>query len=131
MITSEIISFIRKKDHLHKKAKATNIPAHIEEHRIYRNLLAKLKQNAHEEYYRNKIAENGEDKAKTWRLINEIVNRNKKKKDPIKCLVDENGIEAESDEEKSNCLNDHFSTIAKNMASDFSDSTKALEYLND
>ena len=128
-INSEIKAFIRKKDYLHKKARTTKNPSHIEEHRIFRNLLSKLKQDAHDEYYRKKIAESGEDKAKTWRLINEIVNRNKGKKEPIKHLVDEEGVKTESDEDNSNCLNRHFSTIAKNMASEFSNNSDAIEYL--
>ena len=78
-ITNEIRAYIRKYNYLFRKSKRTNDPEHIEEHRVYRNLLAKLKQNAYEKYYREKIVKYGANKSKTWRIINEITGRKRKK----------------------------------------------------
>ena len=38
-----------------------------------------------------KIASYGVDKAKTWRLLNQIMNRRKQKKDKINFLIDGKG----------------------------------------
>ena len=74
-ITNEIKACIRKNDYLLNKSRRTKDPLHIEEHKVYRNLLATLKRRAYHEYYKEKIARNGADKAKTWRFINERVLR--------------------------------------------------------
>ena len=80
-------------------------------------LLAKLKQNAYEEYYREKIAEYGSNKAKTWRTINEIIKR-KKKGLPLTLIIDKDGKRLEKTIEIANGLNLHFSEIGKCMATE-------------
>ena len=91
----------------------------IEEHRVYRNVLAKLKKQEYNKYYKAKIAKYGEDKAKTWRLINEITNRKKKKGISIKYILDKSGNRVEKDAEIASCLNQHFSTVGKTMDNKF------------
>ena len=62
------------------------------------------------------MAKNGADKAKTWRLINEITKRKKKKGAAIKFLVDKEGNRIEKNFEIADCLNKHFSSVGKRMA---------------
>ena len=78
-----------------------------------------MKQNAYDEYCKQKIARYGEDKAKTWRLLNEIMNRKKKKREKINILVDCSGKRHERKLDIVNCLNDHFSSIGEKMAAKF------------
>ena len=115
-ITNEIKACIRKNDYLLNKSRRTRDPLHIEEHKVYRNLLATLKRRAYHEYYKEKIAKNGADKAKTWRFINEITKRKKKKGAAIKFLVDKEGNRIEKNIEIADCLNNHFSSVGKRMA---------------
>ncbi len=62
-ITSEIRACIRKNNYLFNKSRRTNDPCHIEEHRVYRNHLSVLKKKTYNQYYKDKIAQCGEDKA--------------------------------------------------------------------
>ncbi len=54
--------------------------------------------------------------AKTWRLINELIQKKKKKANTVTYLVDEEGTRIEKDDKKCDCYNQHFSTIGKKMA---------------
>ena len=78
-ITSEIRKYIKQKNKLYKKSEKSNDPQDITAYKNISNLLSKMKKKAYELYYREKIAKCGNDKAKTWRLINEITKRKKKK----------------------------------------------------
>ena len=80
------------------------------------NLLTHLKKKAEIMYYRNKAKLYGQDKSKTWQLVNEISNYKRKVKTNINCIIDKNGNEHTDPKSKANCLNDHFGNVGKNMA---------------
>ena len=134
-ITNEIKSCIRKCTYLLHKSRRTQDPAHLEEHREYRSVLSKLKRQEYNKYYKEKIAKYGEDKAKTWRLINEITNRKKKKNKSIDFLIDKHGNRIENKDQIASCLNRHFSTVGKTKAAEFERDTAGqlrdpIEYLS-
>ena len=113
-ITSGIKASIDKKDELYRQSKID--PSSVPKYKAHSNMLKKLKDKAEIEYDRQKIAEYGADKSKTWRYINEIMKRKRKSKTSIKMVKDKNGDEVTDRDEICNCMNEHFSTIGKNMA---------------
>ena len=74
------------------------------------------KRKAYENYYRDKLIKYGQDKTKTWRLINEISQRKRKEKKSIKSVVDKNGTKIHKKSKIVGCLNTHFSSVGKDMA---------------
>ena len=58
----------------------------------------------------------GQDKSKTWKLINEISQRKRKTSPGIKSLKDRDGNIIESPSKIANCLNGHFSSVGGLMA---------------
>ena len=120
-ITPGLKVSIAKKNKLFDIAKKTKDPQKFEEYKKFRNLLTRTKLIAEDSYYREKMIEYGQDKAKTWRLINEISKRKRKNTTSITCLKGKNGKTLHDKREISNCLNSHFSSIGKNMAKEIDD----------
>ena len=56
----------------------------LQKYKAHSNLLVKIKKKAELEYDKQKFAEYGHDKSKTWRYVNEIMNRKKKSQRSIK-----------------------------------------------
>ena len=135
-ITPAIKVSINTKNKLFKKSKRKKDPKYRNEYKVYRNILSRTKRRAFENYYRDKVVSFGNNRAKTWKLINEISKRKRKNKAPIKCIRGEKGKTFDSPSSISKHLNKHFSSVGKDMASDFDDIDPtqirdALEYLND
>ena len=85
------------------------------------NKLTHLKETAKNKYYRDKSELYGNDKSKTWQLVNEIANYKKKTKTNIKTMVDGNGNKLTNSIDIANCLNNHFATVGNKMAQKFDD----------
>ena len=134
-LTPAIQVSIIKKNRLHKIAKRKNASEKsIREYKTYRNLLTRTKANAYDNYYREKLALYGQDKAKTWRLINEITKRKRNNKTSVKNIIDKDGKKFDKPKDVANTLNAHFSTVGKTMAEEydkieFSDLRDPLEYV--
>ena len=118
-ITPAIKVSIRKKNKLFKLSKRKNSERITAEYKKYRNLLTGLKRRAYESYYRQKLAQCGQDKSKIWRLINEIAKRKRNVKKSIKNIIDKNGNKYHNIPEIAACLNTHFASVGKNMASEY------------
>ena len=71
-------------------------------------------------YYEEKSILYGQDKAKTWQLINEISNRKRKKGATIKSIKNKKGNILSDSTSISNCFNEHFAMVGKNMSKQFS-----------
>ena len=130
-ITKGLIASIDKKDDLYKLSKKD--PSAVQKHKAHSNLLAKLKNKAMLEYDRQKFADCGHDNSKTWRYVNEIMKRKKKKTSSIKVIRNKQGQDLREEKQIVNCLNEHFATIGKNMADNqvISEAAKhPLEYLS-
>ena len=75
-----------------------------------------LKEKAKNKYYRDKSELYGNDKSKTWQLVNEIANYKRKNKTNIKTIIDGKGNKLTDPINIANCLNNHFATVGKEMA---------------
>ena len=77
-ISEALKNSIRRKNELYELSKFKNSPELWLEYSQYRNLLTKLLRKAKDKYYIDKFILYGQDKAKTWQLVNEITNRKRK-----------------------------------------------------
>ena len=77
-----------------------------------------MKIEARLKYYQDKATEYGNDKAKMWLLINEISNRKRKQALSLKCITNKKGEKLSQPLNIANCLNEHFSSVGKDMAND-------------
>ena len=109
---------------------STGDPEDIKKYKNYLNIFTKTKKKARQNYYRNKADLYRHDKAKTWMLINEISKRKKKSRNSIKFLCNKNGIKLQNPKCIANCLNEHFSSIGKDMAANIDKEVKP-EYIRD
>jgi len=135
-ITTAIKKSIAQKDKMHISAKKTGDQKKWEDYKKYRNILTRTKAKAYESYYYQKVQEYGQDKAKTWRLINEIARRKKNKRSSVDCIVDKNGEKHRNKKNIANCFNGHFSTVGKCMDEeinqlDLPNLKNPLEYISD
>ena len=78
----------------------------------------------------------GENRSKTWKLINEIAKRKRNSDRTIKCMTDKHGTKLEDPTKIANCLNEHFSSVGEKMASHFNDMDESarknpLDYINE
>ena len=94
-------------------------PKYIPEFKKHSNLLVKLKEKAFFQYERQRLADYGKNKSKTWQIVNEVMKRKKSARKSIKCIKDKDGKKISDSENISNCLNEHFSSVGKNMAKEF------------
>ena len=60
-------------------------------YRNFENVLTKTKRKAEYLYYKNLSVLYGQNKSKTWRLVNEIAKRKRKSSISIKSLLDKRG----------------------------------------
>ena len=67
-------------------------------------------------YYRERSIIYGADKAKTWKLINEISHRKRNSGCTIKRLVNSDGNVLETSAEIADCLNSHFGSVGSKLA---------------
>ena len=105
-------------------------PSVESKYKAHSDLLVKLKKKAELEYDRQKFAEFGHDKSKTWRYVNEIMKRKKKKTTSIKSIRNKKGECIRKTKMIANCLNNHFSSIGKDMSAvHVSNSRNPLDYI--
>ena len=115
-ITSGFKKSIKKKWSLYHKWQKSKLHEDHLKYKTHLNSLTHLKKKAEIKYYHDRAKLYGQDKAKTWRLVNEISNYKRKQKTKIDCLIDKHGNVHTDDESKANCLNNHFGTVGKDMA---------------
>ena len=90
-------------------------------------MLTKLLRKAKDKYYIDKFILHGQDKAKTWQLVNEITNRKRKLSQNVpKMLKDETGRQIKEPKEIAELLNSHFGTLGEKMASKFQQAERTL-----
>ncbi len=96
-MTDGLRTSIDKKDELHKLSKKN--PLLVQKFKAHSNLLKKLRNKAILEYDRQKLAEYGHDKSKTWRYVNELMKRKRKTKTSVKNIrnTDGNMVSEEKD----------------------------------
>ena len=126
-ITRAIQASIAKKNILFRKSKSTPTLLNTEIYTKYRNVLNKLKKTAKNNYYKEKIASYGQNKSKTWKLINQIGKRKRKSTCTIHSLHNKRGHKISDTKGITDILNKHFGTIGEDMASKFNDSSIAKD----
>ena len=89
----------------------------IKNYKNYCNLLTSVKRVAKQKYYTSMIEMNKKNLSKQWKLINEILQRNRNQKDPINKLVIDNNVILTECKDICNNLNDFFVKIGPTMAS--------------
>ena len=88
-ITEVLRISIDKKDELYHKSKQD--PALIQKYKAHSNLLKKLIKIAMYEYDKERVAEYGNDKSKTWKFVHEITKRKRKSRQSIKNIINSKG----------------------------------------
>ena len=91
-ITKSILKSIQKKNAMFKQCYKKNDESSIKNYKNYCNLLTSVKRAAKLKYYTNMIEMNKKNFSKQWKLINEILQRNRNQKDPINKLVTDNNV---------------------------------------
>ena len=109
-----------------RRAVKSNCPNLWQEYTYHRNLLTRLIQKSHDNYYRDKCALYAQDKSKLWKMVNEICRRKRKKQNTIKSMVDPAGNEQHKPFDIANSLNDHFTSIGSKMASEIEKSARNI-----
>ena len=99
----------------------------IKNYKNYCNLLTSVKRAAKQKYYTNMIEINKKDLSKQWKLINEILQRNRNQEDPINKLVTDNNVILTECKDICNELNDFFVNIGPTMASKITSSETSSE----
>ena len=95
-------------------------------YRNFENVLTKTKRKAEYLYYKNLSVLYGQNKSKTWRLVNEIAKRKRKSSISIKSLLDKKGNRLDDPKDIANCLNSHFTSVGKEMADKFDTEDKSV-----
>lgn len=110
-VSNDIVREINKKHRLFKLHKQGIIPFHV--YNQHKNRLSKLLLAAKHEFYSIKFKKNRSDIKKNWKVINSILNKNKKSI-PASVLVD-GDRELTCGQEISDHFSNFFSTIAGNL----------------
>ena len=64
-----------------------------------------------------KLSQYGQNKSKTWQLVNEITKRKKIRSCSIKNMINENNENLKDPASIADCLNQHFGTVGQKLAS--------------
>ena len=118
-ITSGIKVSIKRKYELLEISKKSKCLNDIQKYKSYLNKLTHIKKKSKYKYYKEKSILYGQDKAKTWQLVNEISNRKRKKGAKIKSVKNKKGNILSDSTSIADCFNEHFSTVGKNMSKKF------------
>ena len=135
-ITKGILKSIRYKNKLYKMLCKNNFsnPQKVKEYKTYRNKLTKIKTISKKNYFEKRLQNCNENSAATWKVINEITNRQKNSCEfPHKLEINEESFT--NPVEIVNKLNLHFSNIGKqtclnSKSSQNSFSTSPINYYN-
>ena len=90
-ITAGLKASITKKYELLRTSKQTGSCVDYDRYKVHRNKLTDLISISRDNYYLEKSTLYGQDKARTWQLVKEIMNLKKKSSKTIKVLVDKSG----------------------------------------
>ena len=113
---------------LYKKTKLNpNNQIFFDKYKRYRNLLCRIMRNAEKDYYTRLIEEANGDQGRTWHVIKDIMGRKKKKLSLPDKIILNDGSEVEGKNNVQKALNNHFTNIGKELASQISPSNKKPE----
>ena len=117
-ITPGIRKSIAVRDKLLRKSTRDKSEETYDKYKFYRNLITRLKKQSFNNYYKDKFNQNSKDRKKAWETVNEITNHKIRKKTEIRSMKGKNGEDLRDTLDIANCLNDHFNSIGRKMASE-------------
>ena len=101
------------------QCKLTRDPIDYHKYRTYLNLYTHMVKSSRYLYYCEKAALYSQDKSKTWCLINELSKRKRKKRTALNRIRNKDKQMVEDPKGIANCINKHFGSVGKEMASKF------------
>ena len=122
-LTNGILKSINVKNKLYKQYIAKPTQMNSEKFKSYRNKLNNLIRKCKREYYHKKFQKSKDNMKKTWQSINEIIGRNKSKKQQESFKTEENDIIIDP-ERISDQFNNFFVDIGPKLASNIHHSGK-------
>ena len=114
-ITSPIKELINTRDKLKRKAIITNLECDWENYKRIRNKVNIELKNAKKEYYSTRIADEGNNPKKAWKIINNLLGRKNKQTVVNELKLGDNSLTNPKDIAEG--FNDYFSSIGPNLAS--------------
>ena len=127
-LTDALLKSINQKDNLYKLSKSGIIPDTL--FKSYRNRLNKVLQQSKDNYYKDKFSENSSPRTQ-WNLINEVLNKSKKR-DGYPTNLKVNDTIITNPQEIINQMNSFFSKVGTVTASTIPPSATSFEnYLTD
>ena len=113
-----------------KRAKSSNDITDIQHYKTYRNLLTRLKLISKQNYYAALAIRYGNDKSKTWKLINDISNGKRKRNISVKSLINSEGEKLDDPKQVVDCFNEHLCSVGERMADDCPETDKnPIDYI--
>ena len=115
-ITPAILTSVYQKNKLYRQQLKNKSEGNRSMYRTYRNKLNTTIRLARKKYFENKFNKFNQDTKNTWKILNELLNKNKVKKLPSSFIFGENEI----NDRKSIAtgFNDYFSTVASKLESE-------------
>ena len=136
-ITRSIKKSIRKKHQMYSKTiKSGFSKVHFDKYKKYRNILTSIVRTSKKMYYGELFEKDKSNSKKTWKHINELLNKNNScdkstKIEKIKSEIDGVPCEYTSPKDIANVINDFFVNIGKKLASKIDSNVNHTEYLNE
>jgi hypothetical protein len=113
-LSADIISMMRKRDVLKKKAIASGSSDDWSAYRSQRNLVTKAIKRGKADYIASGIAESGKNPRKVWNCIRHVAPKSSSSSHITKILY--KGNECDSTKDIANCMNDYFANVGPNLA---------------
>ena len=101
------------------RSKSSGNSTDYQKYRLYLKIYSSLVKQSRILYYCEKAALYSQDKSKTWCLINELSKRKRKQRASLRRIRNENGQNLDDPQQIADCINKHFGSIGKVMASKF------------
>ena len=129
-ITKGLLKSINKKNKLYKNYICNRSNPQLVKYKTYKNKLILLLRTAKKRYYEMQLDKSKENIKQTWRILNNVINRNKRKASSTLQLHD-NGRDISNPEIIANKFCQYFTKIGPNLASKISPPSKSFrEFVN-
>lgn len=111
-LTKGILTSIRYKNKLYSQTLSNS--QQIDQYRKYKNKLNHIMRIAEKQYYKNLLDTNKNDLKKTWKILNKIINKNKKA--TFQSRFKKGDTYLTEPEDIANGFNNYFANIGKSLA---------------
>lgn len=125
-LTKGIIKSIKIKNKLYKKYLICPNETNKNRYKKYNNKINHLKRISKKKYYDNQFKQNKDDLKKTWKIINEVINKSKNKDKLPKIFSNKDRLLSDR-KEIADSFNDYFINVGKTLAEKISTSPKTYQ----